>query len=436
MSNIVAIVGRPNVGKSTLFNRLIEKRQAITYDVAGTTRDRQYGECMWNGITFTVVDTGGYSSGIVGEDNIGSRINAQVEMVVQEATVVLFLVDCHDGITYEDKDFANILRQYNDRVILVSNKSDNFNYQYSSYEFMRLGFGEPICISANSGSGTGDMLDLVVKRLSTDDHVDNSFLPRFAIIGQPNVGKSSLLNVLVGQERSIVHDEAGTTRDSIDAVYSLYGNKFVLVDTAGIRAKSKYKDDIEFYSSLRAISALTCCDVCLMVIDATLGIRAQDISLLSLAERKKKGIVLLVNKWDLIEKDTFTADKFKVDIKNKLKTMEYVPILFVSALKKVNIFKAVQSGVGVYNNRQQRISTSTLNKVMLPIILSHPPSSLRGQEIKIKYVTQLRSDSISIAFFCNRPDDISANYRRFLENKLRENFNLDGVPITIVCKGK
>ena len=433
MSNVVSIVGRPNVGKSTLFNRLIEKRQSITHDTAGTTRDRQYGECIWNGIVFVIVDTGGYNS--ESKDVITNNINAQVASAVKESVVVLFLVDCHDGITPEDKDFANELRKYNKRIILVANKSDNFKYQCASYDFMQLGFGEPICISANSGSGTGDLLDKVVTFIDTKVEKDEQ-LPRFAIIGQPNVGKSSLLNALVGENRVIVNSEAGTTRDSINTLYNLYGNKFVLIDTAGIRSKSKHKEDIEFYSSLRSINALIGSDVCLIMIDATIGITNQDLSLLSLAERRGKGMILLVNKWDLIEKDSTTANKFRISIKDRLKMLDYIPIVFTSAINKTNIFQVIKKAVDIYNNKTQRVSTSLLNDTLLPIILSHPPSSSRGKEIKIKYVTQLPANNVIFAFFCNRPDDINAIYKRFLENKIREHFNFEGIPINLVFKEK
>ena len=447
--SIVAIVGRPNVGKSTIFNRFTESKNAITYNISGTTRDRNYGECIWNGKTFTIIDTGGYvdqtnkNKGNNKENNSFSMtksVNNQIKLAINESDVILFVVDAKDGLTDNDKDFANIIRKYrcNKHVILIVNKADNERLDFAGYEFLQLGFDNIFKISAANGIGTGDLLDDIVNNLKDDnnDNEDNTNLPKFAIIGQPNVGKSSLLNVLLGNERSIVNNESGTTRDSINSLYNLYNKKFILVDTAGIRKKNKEKEDIEFYSTLRSLKSLESCDVCLYIIDATLGVENEDQKLINLAVKYKKGIVIIVNKWDLIEKDSKTADIFRKKIYEKLKNNNFIPIIFISALKKNNIFKVIEKGLEIYENKNKKIKTSELNDKLLPIINSNPPSSSRGREIKIKYITQLPTDNVIFAFFCNRPDDINNNYKTFLKNKIYELFNFSGVPIQLIFRSK
>lgn len=441
MAYIVSIIGRPNVGKSTLFNRLIEKREAITSDVSGTTRDRIYGECEWNGFNFTVVDTGGFDNSK--DDVISFGINNQVKTAIDESDVLMFVVDGNDGLTDADKEFANLLRRYKKPVVLVVNKIDNPTKIFNAYEFSQLQFSDDedsfFAISAINGGGTGDLLDKIVSffdKNKKDETVEEN-IPRVALIGQPNVGKSSFLNVLIGEERNIVSDIPGTTRDSIDTLYNKFGEKFILIDTAGIRKKSKHKEDIEFYSTLRSIKALKDCDVCVYMIDATLGIESQDLTLLNLADKYKKGLILIVNKWDLIEKDSNTMQKFKKEISQRIGFLSYVPILFTSAINKTNIFDAVKMISQVYKNKTQKIPTSLLNQVMLPIIAHTPPTSIRGKELKIKYITQLLpNDTVSIAFFCNRPKDVSTTYKKFLNNRLRENFSLDGVHVNVVIKQK
>ena len=442
MAHIVSIIGRPNVGKSTLFNRLIEKREAITSDISGTTRDRIYGECEWNGFFFTVVDTGGFDDSK--NDIISSCINSQVQIAIDESDVLMFVVDGNDGLTDADKEFANLLRRSKKPVVLVVNKIDNPLKQMNAYEFSELQFSDDdedlfFTISAINGGGTGDLLDKVVSFFDKDkkQSEEKNNIPRVAIIGQPNVGKSSLLNVLVGEERNIVSNIPGTTRDSIDTLYNKFGEQFILVDTAGIRKKNKEKDDIEFYSSLRSIRALKDSDVCVYMIDATLGIESQDLTLLALADKYRKGLILIVNKWDLIEKDSSTMSKFKKEISKRIGFLSYVPIIFTSAINKTNIFDTVKMISQVYKNKTQKISTSLLNQIMLPIIERTPPTSARGKELKIKYVTQLvPNETVSIAFFCNRPKEISTLYKRFLNNRLREKFSLEGVHVNIVIKQK
>lgn len=440
MAYIVSIIGRPNVGKSTLFNRLIEKKEAITSDISGTTRDRIYGECEWNGFNFTVVDTGGFDDSK--NDVISACINSQVKTAIDESDVLMFVVDGNDGLTDADRDFANVLRRYKKPIVLVVNKVDNPTKNINAYEFTELQLNDDddlfFTISAINGSGTGDLLDKIVSFFDKNKKgTEENDLPRIAIIGQPNVGKSSLLNVLVGEERNIVSNVPGTTRDSIDTLYNKFGEKFILVDTAGIRKKSKHKDDIEFYSTLRAIKAIKNSDVCVYMIDATLGIESQDLTLLTLADKYKKGLVLIVNKWDLIEKDSNTMTRFKKEIAQRIGFLGHVPVIFTSALNKTNIFDTVKTISQVYKNKTQKISTSSLNQVMLPIINRTPPTSIRGKELKIKYITQLQpNDSVCIAFFCNRPKEISTQYKRFLNNRLRENFSLQGVHVDIVIKQK
>ena len=436
MKNVVAIVGRPNVGKSTLFNRLIEKKNAITSEVSGTTRDRNYGECIWNNITFSVIDTGGFNEKVK-NDKIKEEINKQIKISIDEANIILFLVDCHDGITDVDKIFANVLRKIcnGKKIYVVANKADNKNFELISFEFMQFGFGEPIKIAAINGSGTGELLDIITSNFSEKGkEIEDIQLPKFAIIGQPNVGKSSLLNILIGEERTIVNNESGTTRDSINTLYNLYGQKFILIDTAGIRKKNKKKEDIEFYSTLRSISAIEESDICIYLLDAQLGLEKQDLKLINLAVKYNCGVVLVVNKIDLITPEE--CKNLKKDISERLKNVNYIPIICVSVLKKKNIFKIIQKAVDVYKNKTTKISTSKLNDVLLPIIQQHPPQGIHGKEIKIKYITQLPTNNINLVFFCNFPEDIRENYKHFLEKEIRKNFNFEGNPIKLLFRKK
>ncbi len=435
MSNIVAVVGRPNVGKSTLFNRLIESRKAIMDNQSGVTRDRVYGQADWIGKFFTVIDTGGYVVG--SEDVFEGAIREQVEIALEEASVILFVVDCITGLTDLDKDFANILRRGKKPVLVVANKADNIEKEYMAAEFYELGMGDIFPISAQSGSGTGEMLDEMVKHLDTGEEDDpNEGIPKIAIVGRPNAGKSSLVNVLTGKERSIVTDIAGTTRDSINTHYKAYGKNFILTDTAGLRRKSRVKDNIEFYSTLRAIRSLEECDVCVVLVDATRGIEGQDVNIIGLADRNGKGIVIMINKWDLIEKDTKTVEKFKKDIEEKIAPMTYIPIVFGSVVEKQRIFKVVDKAIEVYDNRNKKISTSELNKMMLPEIEHYPPPAIKGKYIRIKYITQLPTAKPTFAFFCNLPQYIKESYQRYLENKLRKHFGFEGVPIQLFFRKK
>jgi GTP-binding protein len=437
MKNIVAIVGRPNVGKSTLFNRIVERKEAITNDQSGTTRDRNYAIAEWIGKKFIVVDTGGYIDN-ESEDKIFSQsVNKQIKEAIAEADVILFIVDCKDGLLSADVDFANVLREYSKRVILVANKGDNINKEVASYEFYKLGLGEVQIISAASGYGTGDLLDKIVDNLEQNkEEAPEINIPKIAIIGRPNVGKSSLLNALIGQERSIVTSVSGTTRDSINTYYNLYNIQCMLIDTAGIRRKTKVKEDVEFYSVMRSIGAIRQADVCLIMIDALEGISSQDVNLISLAERERKGVVILINKWDLIDKTEVTTDQYKKSITDKIKFASYIPIIFTSAITKQRIHQALEKAIYVYKNRLQRISTNTLNKTMLPIIDRFPPPMLKGKNIKIKYVTQLPSATPTFAFFCNLPQYIKDSYKKYLENQLRSKFNFDGVPIKLFFRNK
>jgi GTP-binding protein len=433
MANVVAIVGRPNVGKSTLFNRLIEERKAIMSSESGTTRDRHYGYATWNGKHFTVIDTGGYVQG--GDDIFEKNIRQQVQIAIEEATVVLFMVDCQVGLTAMDAEIANILRTSTKPVILVANKADNIARSLMAHEFHSLGLGNPYPIAAASGTGTGDLLDEVAAHCQ-DEAEPIHKLPRVAILGRPNVGKSSLLNALLGEERSIVTPLAGTTRDSIDTVYNLFSKHLILTDTAGIRKKSKIKENIEFYATLRSLKALEESDVCMVMIDAQQGLEGQDLTLLSLADKYKKGIVLLVNKWDLIEKDNHTNAQYKKQLQQQLGLLSYIPILFISALNKQRIYQAIEKALEVYANRSQAIPTATLNQVMLPMIEKYPPPAIKGKHIKIKYVTKLPTLTPVIAFFCNLPQYIQPAYQRYLENQLRKHFNLEGVPVQLVFRKK
>ena len=437
MSFTVAIVGRPNVGKSTLFNRLLEQRKAIVDDMSGVTRDRQYGVTDWNGKTYNVIDTGGFVSG--SEDVFEKEIAKQVLIALEEANAVIFMVDATTGMTNLDDSMASLLRRSSKPVFLTVNKVDSNDRLMEASEFYSLGFEHIFFIAAASGSGTGELLDAVADLITEDASEETKeidALPKFAIIGQPNTGKSSLLNALIGQERTIVSDIAGTTRDSIHTHYNLFQKEFVLIDTAGIRRKAKVHEDLEFYSVIRAIKAVDEADVCLLMLDAEKGIVAQDINIFSLAVKKGKGIVILVNKWDLIGKETNTAKEYEAELKKKLAPFNDVPILFVSAKEKTRIFKAIEIALEVYENKQQKIATSQLNDIMLKVIQSYSPPVVRGNSIKIKFITQLPTAVMSFAFFCNFPDDIKTPYKNYLENQLRQNFNLTGVPIRIFFRNK
>lgn len=434
MANIVAIVGRPNVGKSTLFNRLIEKRKAIMDDEPGVTRDRHYGYGEWIGKHFTVIDTGGYVTG--SEDKFESQIRHQVEVAIEESTVILFMVDSYAGLTDLDKDFARVLRTSDKPIYVVANKSDTTERVHMAAEFYELGMGEVYPVSAANGSGTGELLDAVVKNFDEGTEDPDAGIPRLAILGRPNVGKSSFLNALLGKERSIVTDEAGTTRDAINTRYKLYGKDFILTDTAGIRKKSKVREDIEFYSVLRAIQALQDSDVCIILLDAERGLESQDMSIISLAVKYNKGIMIMVNKWDLIEKDSKTADAYKKAVYEKLGTMDWIPVIFTSVVKKQRIFQAVEMAISIYENKEKKIPTSKLNEALLPEIERNPPPAIKGKYIKIKYITQLPSQVPTFAFFCNLPQYIKAPYERFLENKLRKQFGFEGVPVRLFFRKK
>ncbi len=434
MGNIVAIVGRPNVGKSTFFNRLIERREAIVNDESGVTRDRLYGHCFWNGKTFSVVDTGGYVEN--SSDVFEREISKQVLIAIEEADAVMFMVDVDMGLTDLDVAVADILRSSKKPVFLVVNKVDSNKKIVNSYEFYNLGLGELYCISAITGTGTGELLDAVVKALPDKPNDEELELPRITIVGRPNVGKSSLTNVLIGEERNIVTNVAGTTRDSINTRYNKYGYDFMLVDTAGVRRKSKVSEDLEFYSVMRSIRAIENSDVCLLMIDAEQGWESQDQNILNLIRKNKKGIVILVNKWDLIEKDSNTLKEYREFIQERIAPFNDIPILFISALTKQRISDVLSTAMQVYENRIQRIPTGKLNEVMLEAIENFPPPSTKGKYIKIKYVTQLPTPTPVFAFFANLPQYIKEPYKRFLENKLRENFNLTGVPIVLVFRDK
>ena len=438
MSQIVAIVGRPNVGKSTLFNRLIGERKAIIDNISGVTRDRIYGFSDWNGKNFTVVDTGGFVKGST--DIFESEIRRQVKIAMDEAAVIVFLTDVSTGITDLDMEIARMLRKNPKRVILAVNKVDNAQRQMVANEFWSLGFDDTIFISSISGGGTGELLDIVADILpSNEDEFANTLdneIPKIAIVGQPNVGKSSLTNALMGEERNIVTDKPGTTRDAIYTLYNKFDKKFYLIDTAGIRKKARVHEDLEFYSVLRAINAMEEADVCLLMLDATVGIESQDLSILGLVQKRKKGLVILVNKWDLIAKETNTARDFEKDLREKIAPFNDVPILFTSVYEKQRLFKTVETALEVYENRKQKIKTSLLNDVMLEIIEKNPPPSHRGKYIKIKYVTQLPVYYPTFVFYCNYPDHVKASYRHFIENQLRKHFKLTGVSISVYFREK
>ena len=437
MGNLVAIVGRPNVGKSTLFNRLTRTRQAIVNDEAGTTRDRQYGKSEWNGQEFSVVDTGGW---VVNSDDIfEEEIRKQVIIAIDEADVVLFLVDVVNGVTDLDMEVASILRRSKLPVIVVTNKTDNNDLQYSAAEFYKLGLGDPHCISALSGSGTGDLLDLVISKFKKDSgELLDDEIPRFAVVGRPNAGKSSIINSFIGEERNIVTEIAGTTRDSIYTRYEKFGFDFYLVDTAGIRRKNKVVEDLEYYSVMRSIRAIENSDVCILMLDATRGVEGQDLNIFSLIQRNQKGLVVVVNKWDLVENKSDKVMKtFENAIRSRLAPFTDFPIIFASALTKQRIYKVLEAAEQVYKNRTTRISTARLNEEMLPLIEAYPPPSIKGKYIKIKYCTQLPNTKVpSFVFFANLPQYVKEPYRRFLENKMRERWSLSGTPINIFIRQK
>jgi GTP-binding protein len=434
VANIVAIVGRPNVGKSTLFNRLTDSRKAIVDEVAGVTRDRHYGKSEWNGLEFSVIDTGGYVHG--SDDIFEGEIRKQVQLAIDEANVILFVVDVTDGVTDDDKIVADLLRRCKKKVFLVSNKVDNSERQALSGEFYSLGLGEVYNVSAISGSGTGDLLDEVVNVLDKEAKIEELDIPKFAIVGRPNVGKSSTINALLGKDQNIVTNIAGTTRDSINTRYTAFGHDFMLIDTAGIRKKSKVEEDLEFYSVMRSIRAIEDCDVCILLIDATLGMEAQDINIFHLAEKNRKGVVIVVNKWDLIEKNTNSTKEYEEKIRERIAPFRDVPIIFTSAITKQRILKAIEAAEKVYANRIKSIKTRMLNDVMLPIIEKQPPASIKGKDIKIKFINQLPTHAPTFAFYCNLPQYVSESYLRFLENRLREQFDFSGVPIQIFMRKK
>ncbi len=437
MANIVAIVGRPNVGKSTLFNRLVEERKAIEDNMSGVTRDRHYGHAQWSGKFFSVIDTGGYVTG--SDDIYEAEIRKQVKLAVEESDVILFVVDCHDGLTDLDKEFADELRSSKKPIFIVANKADNLEKSLMANEFYALGLSdfEIFPIAAVSGSGTGELLDLVVEQFEDEGEEDpDAGIPKISILGRPNVGKSSFLNALLGKERSIVTNEAGTTRDAIHTRYKLFGQDFIITDTAGIRKKAKVKEDVEFYSVMRSLRTLEESDVVIVMIDATRGLESQDINLISLAIKNNKGIMIMVNKWDLLEKDHKTMNKIKDDMMERLGEHKWIPIIFTSVTEKQRIFQAIELAVKVYENKNRRIPTSKLNDVLLPEIEHYPPPAWKGKYIKIKYVTQLPTKNPVFAFFCNLPQYIKNPYTRYLENRLRENFDFEGVPVKIIYKNK
>ena len=433
MGGIVAIVGRPNVGKSTFFNRLIKKREAIVDAESGVTRDRHYGQSDWNGVSFSLIDTGGYVEG--SDDVFQKEIDKQVNLAIEEADAIIFMVDVAEGLTGMDETIAQLLRRSQKPVFLTANKGDNSKFIENMTEFYALGYENIYTVSAINGSGTGELLDELVKVLPEQIEPEEA-LPRFAVVGRPNAGKSSFINALIGEERYIVTDIAGTTRDSIDTKYNRFGFEFNLVDTAGIRKKSKVKEDIEFYSVMRSVRAIEHCDVCLLLVDATRGFDGQVQNIFWLAHRNNKGIVILVNKWDLIEKETKSSKLFEEEINQKTTPFKDVPIVFVSALNKQRIFKAIETAVTIYKNRSNRIPTRKLNDTLLPIMESQPPPSYKGKFVKIKFCTQLPTPHPQFAFFCNLPQYVKEPYKRFLENKLRERFEFNGIPIQLFFRKK
>ncbi|MDZ7737938.1 MAG: ribosome biogenesis GTPase Der [Bacteroidales bacterium] len=434
MNRIVAIVGRPNVGKSTLFNRLTESREAIVDQLSGVTRDRHYGKVNWNGSIFSIIDTGGYVKD--SDDVFESEINRQVDIAIEEAALILFMVDVSAGLTDLDASVANMLRRSGKDVILIVNKVDNNIRLLDAAEFYKLGLGDYFPVSSTNGAGTGDLLDRIVETLPDEKEEEEEELPRIAVVGRPNVGKSSLLNSLTGENRNIVTPVAGTTRDSVFIRYKKYENDFFLVDTAGMRKKAKVNEDIEFYSTLRAVRAIENSDVCLLMIDATLGIESQDLSIMNIILSNNKGLVLLVNKWDLAEKDSNSARDMEKIIRNRTAPFTDYPVLFISAINKQRIHKVINEAIRVYNNRIRKISTSALNNYLLPLIEKNPPPALKGKFIKIKYISQLPTFYPSFAFFCNHPQYLKEPYRRYLENRLREKFEFTGVPLKIFFRKK
>ena len=437
MSNIVAIVGRPNVGKSTLFNRLTQTRQAIVNEEAGTTRDRQYGKAEWNGREFSVIDTGGWV--LRSEDVFEEEINKQVLIAIEEADIILFLVDVLHGITGMDEQIADMLRRSKKEVLLITNKADTFEMHLQAAEFYALGLGEPYPVSAINGSGTGDLLDVVVSKfakIETEETEEN--IPKIAVVGRPNAGKSSLINAFIGEERNIVTEIAGTTRDSIYTLYNKFGLKFYLVDTAGIRKKSKVNEDLEYYSVIRAIRAIENADVCILMIDATRGIESQDMNIFSLIQKNKKGLVIVVNKWDLVEnKDQRVIKTFKAAIEERTAPFTDIPVIFASALTKQRIFKILETAKEVYDIRKTKISTHQLNEILLPVIEKSPPPMYKGKVVKIKYITQLPNTAVpSFVFFCNLPQWVKEPYKRFLENQIRKHWKLSGTPVNVFMREK
>ena len=436
MNSIVAIVGRPNVGKSTLLNRLVQRREAIVDAVSGVTRDRHYGKSDWNGKEFSVIDTGGYTIG--SDDIFEEEIRKQVALAIDEADIIIFVVDVEDGITPMDAEVANLLRKVKKTIFIAVNKVDNAMRAADAVEFYNLGLGDYHTISSINGSGTGDLLDAVAEKLAEPEEVDleKDELPRFAVVGRPNAGKSSFINALIGEDRNIVTNIAGTTRDSIDTKYNRFGFDFNLVDTAGIRKKSKVKEDLEFYSVMRAVRTIEYSDVIILVVDATRGFEGQDEKIFWLAEKNRKGIVILINKWDLIEKETNTMRDFEAKVRKQIEPFTDVPIVFISALTKQRLFKAIETAVEVFENRKNRIATSKLNDTVLEIVKSYPPPAIKGKFVKIKYCMQLPTPTPQFAFFCNLPQYVKDPYKRFVENKLREIYNFSGVPITTYFRQK
>ena len=434
MSAIVAVVGRPNVGKSTFFNRLIKRREAIVDAVSGVTRDRHYGKTDWNGVSFSVIDTGGYLAG--SDDSFEKEINKQVALAIDEADAIIFMVNVEEGLTGMDEAVAELLRKCHKPILVAVNKVDSNNRRNDMHEFYALGFEHLYALSSVNGSGTGELLDDLVTLLPEKEPQEENTLPRFAVVGRPNAGKSSFINALIGEDRYIVTDIAGTTRDAIDTKYNRFGFEFNLVDTAGIRRKAKVKEDLEFYSVMRSIRAIEHSDVCILMLDATRGFESQDANIFWLAQRNRKGIVILVNKWDLVEKENNTAKQYEAAIRKEIEPFTDVPILFVSALNKQRIYKAIETAVAVYNNRTKRIPTRKLNEVMLPIIENYPPPAIKGKYVKIKFCTQLPTPMPQFAFFANLPQYVKDPYRRFIENKLRENFDFNGVPIDVYFRQK
>ena len=436
MNSIIAIVGRPNVGKSTLFNRLVQRREAIVDSVSGVTRDRHYGKSDWNGKEFSVIDTGGYAIG--SDDIFEEEIRKQVALAIDEADLIVFVVDVEDGITPMDAEVAKLLRKVKKPIFIAVNKVDNAMRDADAVEFYNLGLGDYHTISSINGSGTGELLDAIAEKIPAPEEVDleKKELPRFAVVGRPNAGKSSFINALIGEDRNIVTNIAGTTRDSIDTKYNRFGFDFNLVDTAGIRKKSRVKEDLEFYSVMRAVRSIEYSDVIILVIDATRGFEGQDQNIFWLAEKNRKGVVILINKWDLVEKETNTMRDYEAKVKEQIAPFTDVPIVFISALTKQRLFKAIETAVEVFENRKNRIPTSKFNDIMLEVVKNYPPPAIKGKFVKIKYCMQLPTQTPQFAFFCNLPQYVRDPYRRFVENKLREIYDFSGVPITIYFRQK